>query len=63
MANVAEVQYCPRCDNAYTGIGATEADAKAVAQQMVREHLIRARGADLDDGLHDNALELWEDTL
>lgn len=62
MATLIWVSYCPRCDNAYTGMGSTEEKAKLTANQMVRQHLVRAQTADLDDGLHDNALELWDDT-
>lgn len=62
MASVVHVSYCPRCDNQYTGIGTDEEKAKMVANQMVREHLVRAQTADLDDGLHDNALTLWDET-
>lgn len=54
--------HCPRCDNPYSGSGATTAEAKATARALVRNHLVRAQGADLDDGLHDNALELWDKT-
>lgn len=55
--------YCPRCDTPFSG-GSTESveKAKKAANNMVREHLQRAIGADMDDGLHDHALELWDST-
>jgi hypothetical protein len=59
---LAQISFCPRCDNAYTGLAETKEKAKALANAMVRDHLVRAQGADLDDGLHDNALELWDET-
>lgn len=49
-----ETSYCPRCDTSFTADTRAEADAK------VRDHLVKAQGADLDDGLHDFALELWD---
>ena len=61
MATMAEVSFCPRCDNAYTGLAPTAEEAKQKANKMVRDHLIRAQVAPLDDGLHDHALELWDD--
>lgn len=59
---VAEVSFCPRCDNAYTGLAETVEAAKLKANTMVRDHLVRAQLADLDEGLHDRALELWDET-
>jgi hypothetical protein len=49
-----ETSYCPRCDASFT------ADTRAQADANVRDHLVRAIGADLDDGLHDFALEQWD---
>lgn len=49
------ISYCPRCDSGFTG------DTKALANDAVRAHLVRAQGADMDEGLHDFALEQWDD--
>ena len=62
MAVVSDVSFCPRCDNAYTATAATAEEAKAAANEKVRQHLVRAQTAELDNGLHDNALALWDDT-
>lgn len=62
MPDLITRQYCPRCDKSWLGRGKTAEEALKNARTLVREHLVRAQGADLDDGLHDNALEQWDAT-
>lgn len=57
-----QLSYCPRCDTGFAGFGDDVFKAKVAANAKVREHLVRAQGADLDEGLHDNALALWDST-
>lgn len=50
-----EISYCPRCDVGFSGATKDEANAK------VRDHLVKAQVAPLDEGLHDFALQQWDD--
>lgn len=62
MPDFVKTQHCPRCDKAWIGRGKTPEEALKNGRILVREHLKRAEGADLDNGLHDNALEQWDET-
>lgn len=62
MPTFIQTAHCPRCDRSFQGTADTALGAVAAANNMVREHLKRAQGADLDDGLHDNIVDLWDST-
>lgn len=54
MVSAPWARFCPRCDNRYVG------DTKALANALVREHLVKAEAEPLDE-LHIGALEQWDD--
>lgn len=62
MAAYQTMSHCPRCDTGYIGEGDSAEAALVAAKAKVRDHLVKAQGADLDEGLHDFALEQWDNT-